>query len=458
MRDFRFLILVAAAWLLLCGQMLAQGDASAGSASVFADTRRIASSTQGQIWEGFDPLRYTSLKSESDGSYISFTNDPDNTDTSWSWRLTDEYFRTHSWEENLIITFHEAFHGFQRDPQRKGKRWGAENARLVFEYQESSARNNALFRIESDLLFKALNSKSERELLRLSREFLAVRYLRQSELSAAFVQFEKGAELNEGLAEYAGIKAVLLAIKAGITPQVGTSADDFVRRNFAYLNRINQVGRNVRRKFYYTGAAQSLLLDRLSKDWRTKVDMEAVPVQDLLATSIGKFPLKDVDLKKYGYAKVLTEEEKLVAEREAENRRLLERTLGQSGRRYVLDFSALRTPAGISFFDPMNVTMVEQQLRVHTRSVTFEAKDVFTAAFSVPVVEDLNQKHYITVLTGPAEEEITADGTPIDVDKLREVEFRNNLTIASPRFKLTATAGSISSVNGTVVIRIKERK
>jgi len=47
------------------------------------------------------------------------------------------------------------------------------------------------------------------------REFLAVRRLRQGELEARLVAFEKGAESNEGLAEYVGEKGVLAALQAG---------------------------------------------------------------------------------------------------------------------------------------------------------------------------------------------------------------------------------------------------
>ncbi len=102
---------------------------------------------------------------------------------------------------------------------------------------------------------------------RKAREFIAVRKMRQGELDSRFVEFEKGLESNEGLAEYAGIKAVLAAIEAAsrkraAIPFRSFDKNGYIASRFERLRRITRVGRNSRLRFYDTGAAQALLLDR----------------------------------------------------------------------------------------------------------------------------------------------------------------------------------------------------
>ena len=102
------------------------------------------------------------------------------------------------------------------DARRPGSKWGAENASLLFEYSDSTPRNDALFSIECRLLLGALEAAEAEGRSAGARRFLAVRRLRQGELEGRFVEFEKGLESNEGLAEYAGFRAIALAAENGL--------------------------------------------------------------------------------------------------------------------------------------------------------------------------------------------------------------------------------------------------
>jgi hypothetical protein len=434
------------------------------SREIFDFSRQIQEIVEDKIWAGFDFRRYTRVN-DSDNGYLYFSIEPDNKDNEgFVWKLFDNYFQDHGLEENLTITFHEAFHAFQRDPKRVGAKWGAENAMLVFEYQESSARNNALFSIESRILRLALQTRNKDDLKGKVRQFLAIRRLRQSEIEPRFSEFEKGAELNEGLAEYVGTKAVALAIEARqkliSVPFTEPDVDTYLSKKFQPLDSIAQVGQNIRRKFYFTGSAQAFLLDRLIPDWKVKVQMESKSLTKLLETNVGQLPApKDVKvfLSKYGYEKIVVEEEKLVAQRKAANQTLLEKTLNQKGRKCVIDYSALRNPAGVRSFDPMNVTMVTPRIRIHTRSVTFAGENLFTATFSLPVIEDLENRKYTTIIPEDQNETLLVDGVAVDLTRNLERQFYKSLMVNSANFKLEAERGLIKISGREINIRLKDK-
>ncbi len=68
-------------------------------------------------------------------------------------RVGDEYMRKHSTADNLQLAFHEAFHGFRRDPKRGGAPWRTENSLVLFRYAAIPTRNFADFCVESRLPF-----------------------------------------------------------------------------------------------------------------------------------------------------------------------------------------------------------------------------------------------------------------------------------------------------------------
>lgn len=458
-------VIIISVCLFIAVRAIGQPPVKYKSTEIYDFSRQIKKIVKDEIWTGFDFENYSRTKTADGAGFIYFSNEPDNqTNENFSWKLVDAYFQDHSLEDNLVITFHEAFHAFQRDTRRAGGKWGAENALLIFEYQESGARSNALFSIESRMLRSALLSVNKTGLKDKVRQFLAVRHLRQSELEPRFVEFEKNAELNEGLAEYAGTKAVMLGLEARgkkliSVPFTESDLKGFVSKRFEMLDSITEVGQNIRRKFYYTGSAEGLLLDRLMPDWKTKVQLEHQSLQALLETSVGKLPSSreiNAYLSKYSYEQVLAGEEKAVNVRLANNQTLLATTLNQKGRKYIIDYSALAKPAGIRNFDPMNVTMISPKIRVHTRSVSFAAGDSFTAAFSQPVVEDLQTRQYTTIIPENQTESLVIDGVAIDLNRPLEMRFDKSLKLNSTNFKFEAKTGFVKISNGEISINLTD--
>jgi len=297
----------------------------------------------------------------------------------------------------------------------------------LFDYAVTPTRNGALFAVEGRILSAAFQDPDAESARKKVRQFLAVRQLRQGELGPRLAAFEKGAELNEGLAEYAGARAVVRGMKA--LKQQGekgpfATLDDagYLREKYAKLRTLLDLGRNDRLKFYYTGSAQAFLLDRLRPGWKGAVQEKAVPVQDLLAQAVGPDAVAGEELAKaaleeYGYAAAARVAEKAAARRKAEGETLLAGLREQKGRHVTLVVAALGRVGDYLSFDPMNVTVLDRSRRLHTRMAHVGQRDRYRAEFSQKVLEDRQKMEYFTVV--PDGERLTAmlDGAALDLTR-----------------------------------------
>ena len=290
--------------------------------------------------------------------------------------------------------------------------------------------------------------------------------MRQGELDSRFVEFEKGLESNEGLAEYAGVKAVFRAVEAAsqkraAIPFKNIDKGSYIADRFERLRRITRVGRNSRLRFYDTGAAQALLLDRLMPGWKKRVQATAAAVQDLVeeATINSGDVLKQVAetaLRQYGYEDVLRSEQEVAERKLAERRALLDSVLNRQGRRYVIDVSALGRVGDLTSFDPMNVTMINGQTRVHTRILSVAEAGSYKATFEQPVVEDIAAKKYVTI-SKPDQNEVLVDGAPLDMAAPAERSFQM-IRITTPGFKFEATSGVVATDGQAVTVRVGRKE
>lgn len=459
------LYILLAICLLFSSNKAIQASTNYTSQNIYSYTKQISDNSKEEIWKGFDPLDFILLSISKNSNRVTFSTDPNNSKSRIIMTLSDKYFSTHTLEENISITFHEAFHAFQRSPKREGMKWGYGNARLIFEYKEISARSNALFNIEFKILREALQVENEKLLKEKVRQFLVVREYRQNELDRRFVEFEKGAELNEGLAEYAGTKAVILGMDSSKAKMINVpfsnmDSRDFLMKKYKKLDSINRIGKNVRLKFYYTGSAQGLLLDRLMPNWKTAVQMKSIAVQDLLKESVSQKTAQQNEinkiLKKYNYKNILVEEEKAVEKRKIQNLALLKKTLNQKGKRVIIDFSSLNRLENIQFFDPMNVTNVKPNVRVHTRMVRFGFADTFKAHFTQAVVEDLNKQKYTSIVPNGKNLNVLSEGKTLDLSKASEINFENKLEIDSDNLKFEGKKGKIKITENEIFIKIEK--
>src|SRR5574342_619829 len=183
----------------------------------------------------------------------------------------------------VYLAAHEAFHVFERGNRREGRRFGGgENAFLVTSYPVFDRDNEAGFALEARGLAAALQAAGDSAARARAWEFLALRDARQRALGSDGAEFERMAELNEGLAEYAGMRAVQVG---PLDPAWRDGAERVAAQIAGRLDSVTTQSRNsFRLRFYATGPALGRLLDRLTGErWKTDLVREDRTLQEELA-------------------------------------------------------------------------------------------------------------------------------------------------------------------------------
>jgi len=202
----------------------------------------------------------------------------------------------------ISLVMHENFHAFtgMSAPARLA---GAENANAYsnsYPWDDQSLQES--WKSELDLLAQgakaAWGDGSDAEVKDLARRFLAQRDGRRTtfKLTPGLAEFEKQREWLEGLARYVELDIWRQAyLTSGYDPIPAVLEDpDF--KNYAgfesrWKDEINQfkymVDDEGDGRFYYTGMAQAVMLDRLLPGWKERALQEGVWLEDLLREATG---------------------------------------------------------------------------------------------------------------------------------------------------------------------------
>ena len=257
------------------------------------------------------------------------------------------------------LAVHEAFHVFQR---ARHPRWTGNEADL-FVYPTDDDALLALRRLETEALRRALADRAEGRAACWSRRALALRDERYGRLDSASVAYERGTELNEGLATYTEGKAA------------GRSAAEMPSEAFGPAE--------VRRRAYATGSALAALLDRFAPGWPASFEADDRQTLDgALGRTLGR-----------GETCAFTAAETAAAERRAvadvatlaaERAERVAAFEDRAGWRVVVESS--EAPLWPEGFDPLNVERVGPARVLHARflrlgngSGSLEALDTGTA-------------------------------------------------------------------------------
>jgi hypothetical protein len=143
---------------------------------------------------------------------------------------------------------HESFHVFQR---RHHPHWQANEGDL-FLYPIDDGDLLALRRLESEALREALATADPARAACLGRLTIEYRTRRFAAMDSAFSTYERGTELNEGLATYVELSAL------------GRTAIDIPIEEFPAAD--------VRRRGYTIGAGMAFLLDGLNPQWQHSLE------------------------------------------------------------------------------------------------------------------------------------------------------------------------------------------
>jgi hypothetical protein len=251
-------------------------------------------------------------------------------------------------EAVAALAVHELFHVFQR---ARHPGWQANEADL-FTYPVENAVALALRREETAALTRAVAAPSVDSVRCWAIAFSDVRRRRFAVIGTAAAAYERGTELNEGLAQY-------VEQRAGGRPET----------LFA-----DPAAAVVRQRSYDVGAALGLTLRRLRADWAEALERSAstTPALDSVLVNAaggdGAMPsCVAAPAQRERWAEEARAEVRTI---ETERIRTRAEFLSRPGARLVID--ARRAPLFPAGFDPLNVSRLSGAELLHSRFLTLQ--------------------------------------------------------------------------------------
>ena len=196
----------------------------------------------------------------------------------------------------ISLLAHESFHAFQGTavPERLASAEKSLAAEAAYPWQDDGLQ--ADWQAELDLLAAALAAESEAETSVLTSQFLSQRQQRRQAagLTDAQIDFERQREWLEGLARYVELEIWRQAAQSNYQP-IPALVDDIDFDEYSgfdtrWSQEVDQIGRMANDdgegRFYYTGMAQAVLLDRLLPGWKGTAFADGVFLEDLLETAV----------------------------------------------------------------------------------------------------------------------------------------------------------------------------
>ena len=247
------------------------------------------------------------------------------------------------------ILVHEIFHVYQRARHPK---WQANEADL-FTYPVEDSIALALRREESSALSRAIDAPTPESARCWARTVAAVRSRRFAAIGAQASAYERGSELNEGLARYVEQRAAGRRIRLG--------PDDFPAAH-------------VRQRAYDVGAAMAAVLDRIRPEWRAALEAAAQPelsLDAMLADAAGPAdvaaPCASTAAERASWRDEAGNDVRgLLVERSRVRDEFLQR------RGWRLEVDAAGSPFFPQRFDPLNLTRLSATEILHGRYLTLQ--------------------------------------------------------------------------------------
>lgn len=242
----------------------------------------------------------------------------------------------------VALTAHEAFHAHQVS---HGFPYG--NIMLMSAYPVYDCMVNALGEVEAKLLHRALSADDTEA----AKQALDARAARQELLTSELCAFENGTEYQEGLAVYIEVRAQ-------------GKGDPNWQRWLSFLANANRNGEGAARyRFYASGMAYGLLLDRYMPKWQTVVMKNWPALAHVLADVMQHKPNPDRrEFTDLSFQDILALQERDVLTREREVRRQVSDALPGIGLRVEASFCG--TPVG-GAWHPYQVQVLPGQSRFH---------------------------------------------------------------------------------------------
>ena len=192
-------------------------------------------------------------------------------------------------ELHAMLMLHEVFHAFQATlvPQRFARAMSVYRSENRYPYKDPGF--SAAWNSEGGALADALTALETTTISDLVRKFLDTREARRSQinLDSELISFEYELEWLEGLAKYAEVRFYELAASRASESAYASYRSDHPLwpADLARLRR-NLGGQGGDLRFYLSGVAQAMLLDRLRPGWKAKAFGEKSNLEDFLRGAV----------------------------------------------------------------------------------------------------------------------------------------------------------------------------
>jgi hypothetical protein len=188
-------------------------------------------------------------------------------------------------EFHVVLMLHEVFHAFQATLAPEHFMRARSVYKLEKDYPHEDPEFSTAWNREGEALADALRAKEETAIFGLARKFLGIREARrgQSRLHPELISYERELEWLDGLGKYAEVRFSELSKARASEPAYANyrTGHPFWPADLGRL-RINLGGQKEDLRFYLSGVAQALLLDRLSPSWKSTTIGEITSLEDLL--------------------------------------------------------------------------------------------------------------------------------------------------------------------------------
>jgi hypothetical protein len=192
-------------------------------------------------------------------------------------------------ESYIAILEHESFHAYEGILE--ADKLDAAESMVSVEQNYPYSTMDEPWKQEMNMLVQAAQAATDAGAINFTRQFLQMRTSRRAGLSAEQVDLERLREWEEGLAKYAELEITRLAgADKGYQPFTGISQDkgfkNYQGQQQFWSGQLKEAkitqGRSGDTRFYYSGNALAVVLDRLSRGWKSRAMPGGEYLDDLL--------------------------------------------------------------------------------------------------------------------------------------------------------------------------------
>jgi hypothetical protein len=250
----------------------------------------------------------------------------------------------------LLACIEEVFHAFWR-PRHPSFR---PDEIVRYEYPIDDPENLVRLIAEDEALARAIEAADDAEAAGWGATAFRIRAERTASLPDDVRAYETALETMEGTANYVS------RLSLGETPA-----------QTAERLRQARPADGIRWRFYDTGAAVCMLLDRVVPDWKARTEKEpTLAIGELLGVELARRSVRPIEFSTAESEGFRVKAAERIADLSRSRRQLRADVLARPGSRVIIELPDGSEPLRIERFDPMSLSILDQGEVVHANFLT----------------------------------------------------------------------------------------